>query len=355
MSQNIEEEVFLIDFCNTISTEGFLLEISFAASGGSKFTTAEYLEKISPERYLEFSRRCENVSILSLLEKKKKFVLGRRIKRSAINIDVSARNFLVFDFDAKDLIGYYKELSNEEKYNAVMNLWKEIGLKISEHQLPIWFVNFSGNGLHFYFKLKNWVKNSASYSDNYRKLLENLSAHLDLPFDKACSNAARAIRLPLSTNYKDENHPIKTQLLYYKDCYSDDYVQSFSKQISAQPSKVFNGKKQLFSKLNLEKILNHFKYNKFDSIKDTGDSLILSSPLRNDKIPSFSYSKNKKLFFDFAEGEGGDLLTLIAKLADLDIKEDFKAVVQYAKKIAGIVEEFKETSAQTASKITKGM
>ena len=102
------------------------------------------------------------------------------------------------------------------------------------------------------------------------------------------------------------------------------------------PKKHVKDKQRILSSLTLIKALEHFSYSKKDSIKVQGSRVVCSSPFASDSNPSFYYDKERKLFYDFSQGFGGDLFSLVARLEGLDIKTSFVKVLNLSAKIAGI-------------------
>ena len=340
----IDTAAFIVDFANTLFTiRDTYLEIAFANPGGSQFSKAIYHEEITPEKIKDYGKRYENVSYLAACKRSQMQITPLQItKRAATNQCIEQKNILSFDFDAKELFPNYTALSSEQQRGLIRNRCQEILRHVKTHKLPLWFINLSGNGLHLCFKLQTPLICDNDYKERYINVLEHLSSLLEIPLDRACSNPARLFRLPLSTNYKDPQKPGPCQILFYKDQYADTYIAKFFRKMPSPDKRHFHGKQQILDKLSLEKVLDYFEYKDFGSIKDNGRSLVLSSPFKRDTNPSFMYEKSRKIFYDFSLGEGGDLFTLIALFAKLHIKDDFRTVIQYARKIAGILDELKE-------------
>ena len=55
-----------------------------------------------------------------------------------------------------------------------------------------------------------------------------------------------------------------------------------------------------------------------------GSKLLCSSPLSNDKTPSFYYYPETNTFYDFANGTGGDIITLVRELERVGFKDALK-------------------------------
>ena len=225
-------------------------------------------------------------------------------------------------------------------------LTDSLSIKIKEaltcHRIPLWMLAFSGNGLHLHFKLTTpyQLNSIRQYKNIYDSLRGYLECITGLKFDPSCSNPSRLIRLPLSTNWKDLSAPVSCLVLGHDP--SADFSQvfaSFKDMIEFKPlfeKKHLKDKQRILQSLKLENILDHFAYSKKDSITDQGNRIVCSSPFASDSNPSFYYDKERKLFYDFSQGVGGDLFSLIARLAGLDNKADFVKILELSAKITGI-------------------
>lgn len=334
---------FWPDFYATIfAIPNTSLEIAFASKGGSVFNTAVYYESLPLDKLESYARTDCNVALLSACNSKYLLVpKGEKTKRLATNQCIRHKNVIVFDLDFKDNIPNYTILDKKSRKNEVLEFVDIIKSKIASEQIPLWILNFSGNGLHFYFKLTNPIEthNAYDYKTNYQSICHYLGGVLGAEFDQACSNTARLIRMPGSTNWKDIADPTPCEILFFaKENFADDFINKFTKKVELAKPRNFQGKQEILSRLDLLKILRFFEYQKIDSITETKDKIVCSSPLSSDHSPSFHYDKSTQLFYDFSSAKGGDLFQLIALQAGLEIKQDFRKVLQYAKKIAGILE-----------------
>ncbi len=71
------------------------------------------------------------------------------------------------------------------------------------------------------------------------------------------------------------------------------------------------------------------------SLKKTGATYKGLCPFHGEKTPSFHVNRDKGFFHCFGCGVGGDVLSLIAAVAGLDVRRDFALVLERARAIAG--------------------
>lgn len=331
---------FWTDFCTTLNAlPDSYTEIAFAVPGGSEFNHASYHTALTPEMLQKLGDGVRSVSFLNGC--KKRFLLvqpGAVMKRMAKNSMIFEKNILSFDVDCKDFIPNWLLLSAEEKQKQSQILAPML-LELSKYQLPVWFLLYSGNGFHIHFKCNTPIV-TKDYHRFYLSVLGYLSCLLDLPLDKNCCNASRLMRLPFSSNWKDAKAPVATQVFGYNpEANAEDFLRKFHTKTLLPEVKFTGEKHKLHKMLSLKGIFSFFGYDKWASWKEATDTILCSGPFSEDKTPSFYFDKSKRLYFDFSRSRGGDLFTLIAEFAQLDCKQDFKAVLQYARKILGIAEE----------------
>ncbi len=306
---------FFDDFAATLNmADDCLTEFAFADKGGSKFNRAIYTEKVTPSLLEELSLRPCNVAFLTNCNKNKINVpLNKTVFRQAKNETISIKNIISFDIDFKDIDKEFLSMSVKEKYNFAISIAGKIIEEAEKSKVPIWIINYSGNGIHLHFRLKTPIKvpDPAQYQSRYLQWTSILTMAFggSFLFDTSCSNLARLMRLPLSTNWKDLVSPLKNVLFLHN--LDADASEFFHEKIEYPISQ------NLPSNLTFIQILKHFKYTKIDTIKQQGDQIVCSSPFTNDSSPSFYFHPEKNVFYDFSTGRGGGLHRLIADLSSL--------------------------------------
>lgn len=305
------------DFAAALSSqENTVTEFSVAAKGGSSFNRAFYLDELTPEILQDIAMRQENVAFLPFCQSESiTGVLNTVIKRQAKASCIQSKSIVSFDLDFKDC--------------SIKPDMEEILSTLKKHKVPVWLVCFSGNGLHFHFKLDKPIstKNSIEYRKHYHTWREVLEGVLELPLDKSCSNIARSMRLPGSTNWKDKHKPIQGKVVYFNPQVKAD---SFFEPLTLSCTQ-----KKKTKHLSLEKVFEYFKYSKTDSMEKIGDQIRCSSPFSSDSTPSFYFHTAKSVFYDFSSGFGGGVYELVAKLAKLDPKKDHYKISSHLKKLIG--------------------
>ena len=331
---------FCEDFSATLNVlPNSYTEIAFAAPDGSAFNQALYSSPLTTETLYRAMEENRNVAFLNGCKKNQMPDHFNALqKRAATNSSIGEKNILSFDADCKDFVPDWMTFSPEKKRTHALTLYSSLEKKIEAHNLPLWIVLYSGNGFHFHFKTSAPVAIAPTYRESYLSILAYLQEILAIPFDPICCNPARLMRLPLSTNWKEAKSPIQTKILAYN---AQADAASFLLPFWKKTLKTFspNKEKSIFlEKLSLQEILTFFSYEKFSTWQETPENICCSSPWKTDTTPSFYFSRSKKLFYDFSAGKGGDLFTLIAELAQIDCRKDFKTVLQYAKKILKLPE-----------------
>jgi len=330
--------VFFEDFAATLNAiPASYIEVAFAAPGGSEFNQALYYNTLTPPELQKLYSSDRNVSFLNGCKKNQLVVIpGSMTRRAATGACISEKNILSFDADCKDFIPNWHQISSEEKHSQALQLAKSLIEKQSSHRVPLWLLLYSGNGIHLHFKLKTPFTVGKDYKAFYLSVLGYFECLFGIPFDKRCSNVARLMRLPLSSNWKEAKNPIKTEVFFYdSEAEAEGFLLPFQKKHQLSLPKITGDKQKIRDKLTLREVLSFFGYAKFTSWTETSDKILCSSPFKEDKTPSFYFCKARQLFFDFSSDIGGDLFTLIALLGKVDCKTEFKTVLQYAKKILG--------------------
>ena len=340
----VTQEIVVHDFLNVIKTSqesSTLIEIAIAPCGSSKFNRAIYFDDLSASDLENMTRRQENISFTSGLDRDSLEPLTLRAETSRKGSDkaILIKNIISFDLDFKENIEGYLPFQGSELKET---LGEQLKSCLEENGVPIWMLVFSGNGFHLHFKLNDpyEIKSVQKYKeiyDSFRRYLERITG---FKFDPACSNPSRLMRLPFSTNWKNPDYP-KPCLILKHDSGADfssvfrgfEATINLTGEVQKRPTA---NKKQLLDALNLEKILTHFHYEKTETIQTKDRRITCSSPFSQDTSPSFYYDIDKKIFYDFSSGFGGDLFTLIAKFSNLEIKQDFSKVLKLAREITGL-------------------
>lgn len=344
----------LRDFVETISTPGKLVEFALADVGGSKFNKAIYFNSLSIEECLEVIKQKKNVSFLSGLEIDLMPVISVKSIVARIGQDsyVKSKNIISFDLDFKDCYKHYANYESAQKEGTKNYVANKIIDSLSGTVLSPWLMIYSGNGIHLHYKFKQSQKIDSI--QHYKLIYDAVRTYLEsvtqFKFDPSCCNPARLMRVPFSTNWKNANNPIATEVLHYnKESDLSSFYSSFSTSFNSTYSNQWNledtgylNKKEIVDQLNLNKVFEHFKYTKNQTIQEKNGRIICSSPFKSDTNPSFYYDKDKKLFYDFSSSQGGDLLTLIALMNNQCIKKDFLEVLKLANTIIGAKNQEKE-------------
>ena len=349
----IDSEVFLTDFCDTMSRESLVVEIAVG-----KYYEASHYKTITPQQIKKLARTRQNVHILGS-------VTDRFFpeKTRARNPDVPSKNHLVFDLDLKQSIKDFEKKPTSEKKLHVIKLFNDCKDDIGSCGLgPLWFALYSGNGLHLWFKSANPIaieetkRYELFYSDCRVKLESVLNLSLDTAFEKTPS---QLIRLPLSQNCKDEKNIIQTEILFHnKEADSSKELGAILKErvsmeaatkqaqvvhIHTRPMKPFSSdeihkihKEALRSSLTFDKVLEHKVLPNYSQGKKRGDWVKILSPWTNEKTPSCSLNVTGKYFIDRSAHKKGSIFDFIAELNNLNIKADYLKVIKIAEEITGI-------------------
>ena len=332
-------ESFCEDFATTLNViPDSYTELSFAAPDSSAFNMALYFSPIGTEDLYRAMEERRSVSFLNGCKKNQMLVQLNGIqKRMATNLVVTEKNILSFDTDCKDFVPNWLNFSPADKESQAKVFYQSFQKKIEEHNLPLWIAVYSGNGFHFHFKTSMPVAVTPTYREFYLSILDYFQSIFGVPFDPLCCNPGRLMRLPLSINRKDAKNPLQTQVLFHNSAAdAANFLLPFWKKTQTPSHSTGRERQGLLEKLSLKEVLSFFSYGKFESWQETSNKILCSSPWTEDKTPSFYFCRTKKLFYDFSAGKGGDLFTLIAELAQIDCKKEFKTVLQYARKILGV-------------------
>lgn len=357
-----EKHTILEDMTNTLNKNG-CIELAFADPGGSVFSEAIYCRHLNINLLSSLNESGKNIAFLNGLSPDKlskkanpKFEFDKLIYRCSSDNTVKQKNVISLDVDFKDFVPNFLELSLCEKKNLVSKTFHDLlpDLKAMIGANSLWLVVYTGGGLHFHFKLANPIDCSDKevFAKNYSYLIDYLECNLsgEVLFDKACKNTARLMRLPLSFNLKHASEPIETEVCYHNpkaDASSfisgiwrqaANYIKTlkpYKEQSNCNP--IMDHKSKVKASLTFEKILHHFNYKKFDSIKKkSGDKYWLSSPFSKDPNPSCQIDNAAQIFYDFSTGQGGDVFNMIGLMAELSYKREFGKVMQIAEDITGI-------------------
>lgn len=335
-------EIVLADFLSTVNQgNGTLCEIAFAKAGTSQFNRAIYYEHLSLLDVKRLSELKINISFSCGLNKAamQPLILGSETGRKGADRYVSEKNIISFDLDFKDNVAEY---CVEEREQLLLHISEQIKVRLSSAKVYPWMTVFSGNGLHLHFKLHKpyGINSLQAYKQIYDSIRCYLECLTDLKFDPACSNPSRLMRLPFSTNWKNVNEPVQCKILeHLPDADFSSIFAGFASMASFDSTverKFVKNKQEILAKLTLEKVLDHFKYTKKDSIHAKGNQLVCSSPFKEDSNPSFYYDQQRSLFYDFSSGFGGDIFSLVGRFANLDTKSEFGKVLHLSAQIAGI-------------------
>jgi uncharacterized protein (DUF927 family) len=332
-------ESFCEDFATTLNAiPDSYTEMAFAAPDSSAFNMAMYFSPIGTEDLYRAMEERRSVSFLNGCKKNQMLVQLNGIqKRMATNLVVTEKNILSFDTDCKDFVPNWLNFSPADKESQAKVFYQSFQKKIEDHNLPLWIALYSGNGFHFHFKTSMPIAVTPTYREFYLSILDYFQSILGVPFDPLCCNPGRLMRLPLSINRKDAKNPLQTQVLFHNSAAdAANFLLPFWKKTQTPSHSTGRERQGLLEKLSLKEVLSFFSYGKFESLQETSNKILCSSPWTEDKTPSFYFCPTKKLFYDFSAGKGGDLFTLIAELAHIDCKKEFKTVLQYARKILGI-------------------
>ncbi len=321
------------DFAATLNKSiNCLTEFSFAQKGSSKFNKAIYVDKVSPSFLDQISSRDCNVAFLAdCMKEKITAPLNKMVFRQTKNETILKKSILSFDIDFKTINAEFLSTHLSSKLSFAIAIAGKFIEKIQQNNLPVWIINFSGNGLHLHFKLAEpiIIKTSDDYGNCYRHWCNilNLALGDNIVFDESCKNVARLMRLPLSTNWKNLSLPIKNEVLFHQP--NADASAFFSQQ-KVQPTLNIQINIQSF-----KKILEHFSYQKSATLTQRGKHIVCSSPFSKDVSPSFYFYPEKNVFYDFSTGKGGGLYTLISELAGLKSSNNKQEIEQILDEILG--------------------
>ena len=220
IEHELKNQNVLSDIANTLQgIPDTVIEFALAPPGTSDFSRATYRRELNVA-YLEnlIGAEC-NVAFLNGL--RPDLYHGEcqgESKRVARNDDVLLKNIISVDCDFKDFVPNADKLSAQERLSLAESLIDEHEPSIVEELTKPWMVVFSGYGIHFHFKLEKPLRIDRHYQEGYKRLIDYLNGIIfkgRLVCDSSCSNAARIMRLPLSTNWKLADFPCQTQLLRY--------------------------------------------------------------------------------------------------------------------------------------------
>lgn len=362
-----DKRIIFDDLARTLRLAPGLVEIAVADTGGSKFNQAFYLTDLDADLLATYANTYPgNVAFLGgidhdCLQKRveieygEKFVLRDLTSRRTADAMVKSKAIIVLDIDFKDVHKGFRDLPPDIRRKEVEAVVLTIIPKLEDFwgKGKLWLATFTGNGLHLALRTATPLdcSDAARYERGYESLIDRLEAGplKGFPLDRACRNAARIFRLPLSVNRKNAAQPVATEVLFYDPAAdATDFVAAtweadaracnLPMKLVASPSGDRpEHKEAVKNALTFKAILERFAYPKWDSVKEKTDgSFTCSSPWRADSNPSCWIDENKKFFKDHSSGFGGDIFGFLARMADLDCTKDFRRVLALAEEITGL-------------------
>ena len=363
---------FLTDFCGKINRAGRHVEIIEAKAGTSEFNVATHHATLTPGTIAQIKALKKNYAFISGVVPQKPGARNARdlliqdifkannplqsAKRSGSD-QIPDRTHVVFDLDLKDVYADAIDWKPDQKKDTVKEIWDTHKDAIDTALGGVWFAVYSGNGLHVHcYSSEPIGHDKKEYKQFYETLLLRLAETTGLRFDKACKDRGRPIRLPLSVNWKKQNAPMPTEVIYHNP-ESDSaklFIRTFSEnrkhkdekqlekkekpgdKVATASRNVGSGVKDYFVEkvrrdLTFKAILEHhgIKY-------DPSPSGKIIAPWRVENTGSVSLNHEKKLFHDFGDtSKAGDIFTFLGLLSGLETKTNFGAVLAAARDITG--------------------
>lgn len=212
-------EDFLNFFCLVLNEiPNSLIEISNTPRGfPSQWNMARYYRSITYQILDDLLRTPVNFGYLNGIADLPIFE-GKQTRRCAKDNHVNSKNLMVFDCDFKTCIANYQQKSPDELAGIAFRLSDKIFSAFKAMKLTPYYFMFSGHGLHAatYISPPKFFEVKENFSNFYLMAAHEIEERVPkLSLDKACSNPARIFRLPFSTNFKDNQEPTATQVLYY--------------------------------------------------------------------------------------------------------------------------------------------
>lgn len=357
----MDQQLIMSDFCQTLNRNPGCIEIAEAKKGGSGFNLARYYSSFTENDYSRVISQPKNYVWLNGIDQNPE-ALNKENKRQAKDGDVKSRNVLVFDIDFKEADPSFSNNENNFKEAYAKDVFEKHKDSLLTTIPGLWMVVFSGNGIHLYVRLKHpmVIVNPKIYSQTYEKIAKHIQTKGvkdKYTLDLSCKNPARIMRVPLSTNYKDSQKPIKTKVIYHNpDGFSDEFIGSIPDQKDEgvpnkkDKSQIYLALKQSFKNIklfdsndnhkeNLKKhltfpmILDKF-YTKGSTISYEGNGEIkCSSPFKEDKTPSCYLNEEKKVFKCHSSNNEGDIFDFLGLIAN---EQEFPKILKIAEELTGI-------------------
>ena len=245
----------------------------------------------------------------------------------------------------------------DQKRECATQIWETLRPRFHDLMLAPTLAVYSGNGLHFHYILPSPVDctDSERYKCGYKAIMAYLEREVfqgKYKLDPLCARVSQPIRLPGSTNWKDPNHPMQTQVLEINENFKahgftnvwsvgEDERESKKLVVLKSPltADLDEYKEKLRSALTFQGILKAFDYQKFDSITcaHAQGEMLCSSPFgRSDRKASVKFNEEKKVYHDWTTDKGGDIFHFLAKMMEVNHQKDFKQVMEKAQEITGI-------------------
>ena len=143
------------DFVKTIThNKDYLTEIAFASPGTSRFSRAIYFERLNSSDLIHLVQKKENISFAAGFCKESlgPIAIGSKTTRKGADQHIKLKSIISFDIDFKDNVSEYKASMRQE---LISSFATKIKNSLVNHNIPLWMLAFSGNGLHLHFKLSN--------------------------------------------------------------------------------------------------------------------------------------------------------------------------------------------------------
>ncbi len=148
---------FFDDFASILNKmSDCLTEFAFAEKGGSMFNRAIYVEEVKPSFLRELSLHDGNVAFLTDCQKDKiNATINQITYRQAKNEFIISKGIISFDIDFKSIQKDFLSMPAINKFNFAIAYSERLINKIHQNNIPLWVINYSGNGLHLHFKLSS--------------------------------------------------------------------------------------------------------------------------------------------------------------------------------------------------------
>lgn len=289
---NLEKE-YLTDQSLHIARHGGLVEFASSYKSGGPFSSAIYCLNPSPDELIEIASRRGDIAILTGLDAQKvsaayiRAIEKIKQKETTNNTPLNKRLSLkmpaefklktlsprlgssqvqanrldiYFDIDLNGFVGKnYEKLTRQEKRKVFIMHAQEIykSLKIKP-----WYILIGRGGIHIAYKLNNpLIIDPNTYSLTYGQMCLQIEAELNFQFkiDRACKDIARLRRLPGTSNYKDPNDPVKTEITHFsKSGFGDELYEYASSNIDTKKISRSNSKKSKKTSEDQKRIISNY-------------------------------------------------------------------------------------------------